>query len=508
MLRVRLLLTKWRDVPTPSWVLVGCWLFLLGIVVGEYLTFIDSLWLYTACLGCFLLALVWRGRRLIFLICILGGVLFFGLWRGQIVATKPVNNVLLNYTQSVERAILVGRVLDEPSLSKGRQVVVLTVDSVAGQKIDAGKVSLNIPVWPAYQWGQTWSVRCSLGPVKSDQQARSFWRHIYAYCNEPDIVVTSDRVAMNSWLGFIINLRQYLATKTRDVLSEPSASLLLGIMLGERGGWSESFNQDFANVGLSHITAISGSNISIVMSCLTGVLAYLLVRRRYAWWIIGLSVGFFVLLTGGTAATVRAAVMGLVVSGASLLGRKVQSHRILTYVLAVMLVLDPLAWHYDVGFQLSFLAVVGMIYVAPLLDEWSRSWMKSDFWRLLITQTAAALLLTTPWILVIFGRVSLVAPVANLLVLPLIPLLMFLGALWLVLLPLLAWLGSWFTAFVSFPVWLALSYVVVVVEFLAHWPISAMSGVPVWLSLSFSVVTYGAMGWWFWRRHSNLEKLP
>jgi competence protein ComEC len=94
-----------------------------------------------------------------------------------------------------------------------------------------------------------------------------------------------------------------------------------------------------------------------------------------------------------------------------------------------MLVINPKILFWDVGFQLSFLATVGIVYFVPLLEEAMEKWPNPWELRSIVTVTLAACLVTLPLILFQFGRLSVIAPLANILILPFVPVTMLLGFL-------------------------------------------------------------------------------
>ena len=158
--------------------------------------------------------------------------------------------------------------------------------------------------------------------------------------------------------------------------------------------------------------------------------------------------------------------MGWLVLLAGQLGRLNKPGNLLILSAAVMIGINPKILRDDIGFQLSFLAVFGLFYLAPYLEK-RLSFLPSTFYlKESLVATISAQIITLPIMIFNFGQVSLIAPIANLLVLPLMPPVMIVG------LPLL-FLGVAFSqlAFYLFwPIWLILSYVIFVVEILAEMP--------------------------------------
>ncbi len=212
-------------------------------------------------------------------------------------------------------------------------------------------------------------------------------------------------------------------------LPEPEAGLAAGILVGRRERIDRAVAADFATAGLSHIVAISGWNIAIVGAAV-GTLARRASRRRRAWLTIA-AVGGYVAFVGPSASVVRAAVMALVVLLARIAGRGAQAAGALAVTVVALLLVDP-AFARDAGFQLSVAATAGLLRWATPLSERLHllaggrlpGWLTET-----LAVSLAAQFATLPLVVAAFGRISLVAPAANLVVVPLVPMAMGLGGI-------------------------------------------------------------------------------
>ncbi|MDD3481084.1 MAG: ComEC/Rec2 family competence protein, partial [Patescibacteria group bacterium] len=178
----------------------------------------------------------------------------------------------------------------------------------------------------------------------------------------------------------------------------------------------------------------------------------------------------FVFATGLSASVVRAAIMGSLLLLAGKIGRKSSAFNAILVASSVMVFLNPSILIYDVGFQLSFAAVIGIIYLAPHLEKPFVIFGKGL--STIMAGTIAAQLLTIPIISYHFGRVSLISLLANILILPFVPILMLLGFL-------VATIGLtslWLASLLAFIPWVLLSYFFLVARELG--------------SLSFAEATY------------------
>lgn len=270
-----------------------------------------------------------------------------------------------------------------------------------------------------------------------------------------------------------------------------SAALLAGILLGDESGLSEPLKAAFNDTGTRHIIAISGFNISIIAGIFLTISRRWLGVRRGVWVAAG-GIAVYTLLVGADAAVVRAAIMGLVALLALQTGRQPLALNTLAITAALMALFNPLVL-WDVGFQLSFAATLGIVvYTEPLrlwaqrrlAERLSKPWAKAvtpilnDY----LFMTMAAQLTTLPILLYYFQRFSILSLPANLLILPVQPALMVLGGLsalaGLIFIP----LGR----LVAFFAWILATYTIRIVEFFASvpWASHPISSFPLTLVLA------------------------
>jgi competence protein ComEC len=201
-------------------------------------------------------------------------------------------------------------------------------------------------------------------------------------------------------------------------------------------------------------------------------------NRKKVFWLIVLAIIFFVIITGSPPSIVRAGVMGVVALIASSVGRAGKMHNLLAIVALIMLLVNPKILIWDAGFQLSFLATIGLIYFSPIMQNYT-GWLPSIFQiRESLTTTLSAIILTMPLTIYQFGRFSLIAPIANLLVLPAIPINMAVGFLAVAVGFIYPPCGQ----IIGYGSWLLLTYILKVIEFLAN--------------LKFSSITIEFFPWW------------
>ena len=251
--------------------------------------------------------------------------------------------------------------------------------------------------------------------------------------------------------------RQFLSGLAA-VLPEPHASFAAGTVVGGSAGLPKDLKDVFTASGVSHVLAASGYNFTLLLFFLGLLLQTLPVRWQSL--VFLLFIPCFALIAGASAAVMRAAVMGGLVVLALMLGRLSSAKSALLWAGALLLLWQPDSLKLDIGFQLSFLATFGLVYLTPIFTKLFRLkerrsgfWPKFRFKALeIFSATLAAQILTWPLIAYTFGTTSLAAVLVNLLVLPLIPAVMILsmaasalGLLWPILGRILA-LAVWFVS--------------------------------------------------------------
>jgi len=201
-------------------------------------------------------------------------------------------------------------------------------------------------------------------------------------------------------------------------LPETSAALMAGLLLGEKTGLSQEASEAFRRAGVYHILAVSGFNVALLASSVFFVLLTLGIPRRATVAAAGTALIGFALVVGGQASVLRATVMGLLLLAATLLDRESQLMNALA-----LAVLALLAWRPgdlgEPGFQLSFAATAGIIYLTPTVTDFLSGWSWPKWLATSAAVSLAAQAAVTPVMLAHFNQLSLIGVAANLIVVPL-----------------------------------------------------------------------------------------
>jgi competence protein ComEC len=224
-----------------------------------------------------------------------------------------------------------------------------------------------------------------------------------------------------SWLE---KLRLKFFASVYSSLPEPHASLGIGFLAGVRSSISKEFQDQLSTVGLTHIIAVSGYNLTILVLAI-GKLGKKFSKYQKLVLSLTLIIGFL-LVTGFSPSIVRAAVVSLISLTAVFFGRKVSALNLILISAAITAGFNPTYLWQDIGWWLSFLAFFGVLILAPALSTKVFKEKEPGIIPSIILESFSAQLMTAPLIAFTFGTFSVISLLSNVLVLPLIPLVMIL----------------------------------------------------------------------------------
>jgi ComEC/Rec2-related protein len=225
--------------------------------------------------------------------------------------------------------------------------------------------------------------------------------------------------------------RNALSAKIKTLFPGDQGALLAGMLYGERG-LSASSKQAFRQAGLTHLIAVSGSNVSIVVSAVSSLLALFGWTRRRTFMCLSLVMLAFVLFVTPQAPVVRAAIMGWLVAFAPIVGRLPKASHLLLVSAVGFTLWQPTSLLFDPSFALSFLATLGLMTFGSYFSNKLEGRLNETL-REAICSTLGATLLTTPYAMWAFGQASAIGLLANVFAVPLVPWIMGVGALALVI---------------------------------------------------------------------------
>lgn len=407
-------------------------------------------------------------------------------------------------------------VAEEPETRGQTQRVKLAVREVydSGEWRDAsGGVLLRKARFPRHAYGDVLELQGKLEtpPALPDFDYRDYLARqgIVSVMAWPEETRAIETGAGTPALAAIYDARGRLGDALARSLPEPQAGLARGIVLGQRAEIPSDVRDAFNATGMSHLVAISGFHVGLVAALVMAMLAHVIGRRRAA--VVALiAIAGYAVLTGASPSVVRAAIMGGLFVVATLAGRPASALTAIMLAAALMAGMHPRVIE-DVSFQLSFSAIAGVVYLASPIESWAgdslrrwgvdpnANWLTATLVEISAV-TVAAVAATLPIMALTFERVSVVALVSNLLVVPVFPLIFgssaltaVAGLVWQPLGETAAWLS-----------WATLTYMIEVARLLNELPVAAVriEG----FDAEHAAVAYIALavaGWWLARRHGG-----
>ncbi len=229
----------------------------------------------------------------------------------------------------------------------------------------------------------------------------------------------------NKTKKFLFKIKDGFLSSTAKFVPEPEESLLAGILLGQKFGTEKELLESFRISGLLHIVVLSGYNITLVAEATRRLLFFLPKILRLVLSII--FVILFVFVSGAEPPAIRAGMMGSLVIISNILGRQTLALNLLFATSMFMVLANPLIILYNTSFQLSMLATAGLIILSPKLENKFKFITDKFQIRGIISATLSTQIFLLPYLIYKIGEVSIIGVLANILVLPLIPLGMLFG---------------------------------------------------------------------------------
>ncbi|MDP2656506.1 MAG: ComEC/Rec2 family competence protein [bacterium] len=483
--------------------------FLVGIALYEWIR-VSWVWaIVVVWIGIVMIS--WRHhQRIRILGCC---ILFFSIGLLRSISAIPIAgdyNVSVFNAQSVHQ--WEGVIVKEPDVRETKQKLTVNItDYNVGNATYNGLILIDAPSYPWFGYGDHVTFGCELeepfvaeGFSYKDYLAR---QGIFSWCRKPTSIMAISGEHSSFVLTGLYSFKKWMVSGINTLLPEPHSTLLSGILFGARSAFPKNVASSFSIVGLTHIVAISGYNITVVMVAIASLFRAVRIGRKRATWAILAGVTLFTLFTGASSSTIRAALMGGLVLIAQHKGRTQNVAHTLLIAGVVMVALSPSVLFHDAGFQLSFLATMGLLYGTPILSHFID---KLPIWKWakeISTQTLAATLATIPLIVVQFSSLSLISLLANILVLPFIPFSMVIGFI-LVVMNMAGTLLGPFAPFwqiivtpVAWGTWLVLEYILKITDYLSRIPYASVSITLQSWSWVFFVFSYGLLFFIVWSYH-------
>jgi competence protein ComEC len=447
---------------TPSKILLYfCLSFIGGIFFASFFKISLQILFFLSILSLILISIFPKNRILLVLaFCIFSFAL--GIFRYQIFFSKIQNQEIKKF---IGKEISIFGVIDEEPKIREKSIIFPL-------KTEKGKILVKAGRFPDFEYGE--KVRVT-GILKEQERNDSFnWKNyllkdgILVEMDFPKIEKTGENFG-SPIKKFSIFLKKKIEEAIKENLPSLHSALLKSLLFGEEEEipfeWKEKLNQ----TGVRHIAAVSGMNITIISSLILSFLLFLGLWRHHAFYLSIFLISFYILMIGAPASAIRAAIMGILYLTAQYFGRMASGERSIVFSATLMLFFNPLLLRYDIGFQLSFLAILGIIYFYQFFFEKFKKLPKLI--KESLASTLSAQIFTFPILIYNFGQISLISPLSNVLILPILPTITILGFIF-------SFFGIIFEPigyFLSFPCWLLLSYLLKVVDFCSKIPYSFLT---------------------------------
>lgn len=385
------------------------------------------------------------------------GLTYYRLWDWhEKLATLPFGNTRIKTS-----------IVEQPKIDNGKQQLIVNYQKT--------KIMVETETYPKFSYGDIVLIEGKLENVLNIRPFNNFDYGNYLFKKGIHGQIKSPQkiVKVESGGNIIFKKIYQLGGKFNDaivkVLPEPYASFQIGLLFGNKTNISDSLMSAFNRTGTTHIVAVSGYNVTIIISALALILARYSRKLTFYGTLFGIL--FFIILTGAGASVLRAGLLAALAAFARLSGRKPYVPILILVSATILILFNPYALKNDISFQLSFLAFVGLISISPVIEKnkFIATW--PGIFKIAFCETMGAQILVLPILLYNFGTLSIIAPLANILVLSVIPVSMFLG--FLTGFASLIWTNL--ASIIAILAYLVLKYIIIVVEKLSAIPWSAIT---------------------------------
>lgn len=422
---------------------------------------------YWACLPALYIMVIWRKHTMLTMVFVVSCGMLLGWWRGSSYLSQLAVYQPLYY----QKVVLTLRASEDAVYSKTKQLSFAAYDVTLddGRQV-AGKIQVSGFGVNAVFQGDEITVSGKLYPGFGPYQGRVSFAVLQVTAHHPSLVS---------------EIRRRFIAGMQTALPEPLAPFAMGLLVGQRATLPDGTKQDLLMVGLTHIIAVSGYNLTIILNASQRLLGK---RSKRVSTLLSLAlIAVFLLLAGASASIVRAAIVSVLSIAAGYYGRSLKPLNLLALAAVITAWANPVYIWSDLSWYLSFLAFYGVMILAPLVQaRWPARWHQSLIGGVAL-ESICAETMTLPFVLYVFGQMSRIGLLANVLVVTLVPLAMLLGVIAGLAGTLAGSVAGWF----AWPAVLLLNYMLDTAHLLAGLPHIFVEGIG--LSLTQMLLLYGCV---------------
>ena len=352
-----------------------------------------------------------------------------------------VKNTLNDFVYNKIPVTIIGVIDVEPDIKPATQDFTVHVQSISATSDSNSKTAVDTrimvseKIYPQFSYGDEISLNGKLIVPRnfSDGDSREFdYVHylskdgIFFLMKNPKATVIATRKG-NPLFAKLFAVKESFLENIRRVLGEPQASLAAGEIVGDKASLGKDLTDDFRRSGLIHIVILSGYSIAIIADSIQRMLSVVpYLPRSVSLFFGAFGILLFGIMIGGKATAVRACIMAIMSIAAKIMYRDYHALRALILTAYIMIVQNPYIVLYDASFQVSFTATLGLIllgkHIEGFLKKFPRLFPERFEIRALVTSTLATQIAVAPLLLYMMGDASVVGLIANVIVVPFIPL--------------------------------------------------------------------------------------
>lgn len=415
--------------------------FLLGVLLASFFTVVYAVVLSFALSAPFIAIIAWEKNHVVNHVVkyvVLFVVVVFFATLGAVHFSQVNDGILNNDPVQLEGALLAATIVETPDVRTDKTFLVIEAEGIEN------KIRVSTNNLTKYSYGEQIVIEGGLQAPENfadfDYRGWLAGKGIEYVMYQPAITKIAE--SPSSFRSLASSTKERMRLGLAASLLPPHSSLYSAMVLGDKGMLTLGQKEQLQRAGLSHIVAISGMHIAIIVMILMTAGLWIGLWRKQASLFALVLIAFYILMIGAPASAMRAGIMASTVFTAERFGRPNSSWRALLLAAAVLVAINPLILRYDVGFQLSFLAVAGILLLSKKIEYylwklpevvipfhitrdrkvWDEVVSNKAFGvRGLLAMTLSAQVFTFPLILYHFGTFSPWSPLTNLLVVPMIP---------------------------------------------------------------------------------------
>ncbi len=405
-----------------GWCAVGV---VAGVGVADYFDLGEAVFYYVVGLGSVLLvvSLVMEGRRALALAALFAFSFAFGMLRMDQARAKIVGE---GDYQNAGRFL--ATITSDPTMRSYGSSFFANVNEADDAKVRVGS-TVRAHSFEDFYYGQVVEISGRVTrPEKFITSGGSEFDYPgYLHARGANIIIEATSISPtgaeegNPIRKMLFRIAGAFKEKMNLAIREPELSFAKGILIGDDSGIDDELQNAFVRTGTIHVLALSGYNVTIVADFFKGLFSFL--PKLFALASAGVAIILFVIMTGAAPSAVRAGIMASIALFGKSLGRTGDAGMILVFASAVMIIVNPWQLLHDLGFQLSVIATWGILYIPRKIEKTFHIIPNHKFFpiREILVTSLSAWIAVSPFILFAMGNFSIIAPLANILVLPLMP---------------------------------------------------------------------------------------